>query len=163
MLQLGLYWSQAPRKPQERSHTLPAHPVSPRKASGPLCGAAGNAAAARDPSGREPSNVGDAEQGAKGATVFVRGLPLDASQFALQDRMARFGRVQACRWARAMLRSVKLIYVYSHVASCVHCAVAVLAIHHLTPHYCLSVLRDLAGWCWTSRRASPRALPLWNI
>ena len=40
---------------------------------------------------------GSAQQSAEGATVFVRGLPLDASQFALQDRMARFGRVQACR------------------------------------------------------------------
>ena len=31
------------------------------------------------------------------ATVFVRGLPLDALQYELQDRMSRFGKLKACR------------------------------------------------------------------
>ena len=31
------------------------------------------------------------------ATVFVRGLPLDALQYEVQDRMSRYGRLKACR------------------------------------------------------------------
>ena len=56
-------------------------------------GAGANAAAGREPGG------GEAAQQEVGGTVFVRGLPLDASQFALQDRMLRFGRVKSCRRA----------------------------------------------------------------
>ena len=106
----GLCESQAPRKPQERPRPLPITAASPRKAPGALGGASASAAAGREPSGGEPSMPGVAAQSAEGATVFVRGLPLDASQFALQDRMARFGRVQACRWADYCLRPCDLIY-----------------------------------------------------
>lgn len=34
--------------------------------------------------------------------------------------------------------------------------------HQIIPCYRPSVLGDLAGWCWTSRRASRRVLPLWS-
>lgn len=63
---------------------------------------------------------GGAQQNAEGATVFVRGLPLDASQFALQDRMARFGRVHACRWADQRCGCVMLVFlcacIWQHVS-----------------------------------------------
>ena len=35
------------------------------------------------------------------ATVFVRGLPLDTLQYELQDRMSRYGKLKACRYACA--------------------------------------------------------------
>ena len=155
--------AQAPRKPQEGPPSLPAPAASVRKAPRAPGSAAGTAAAARDPSGGEPSGPEGAQQGAEGATVFVRGLPLDASQFAVQDRMARFGRVQACRWAARHRGVVLLVCCVLARGSMSACAVTVLAVHPVSPCRSLSVWGDMAGWCWTSRRASQRALPSWNF
>lgn len=68
------------------------------KSSEPCGSVSEPAAGANAAAGREPGG-GEAAQQEVSGTVFVRGLPLDASQFALQDRMSRFGRVKSCRRA----------------------------------------------------------------
>jgi len=92
------WWRQAPQPAARPAPRAPRAASAPAATAGPAAKAAGGAEAGLE-SGKQPGGAVAAHRGASAATVFVRGLPLDASQFALQDCMARFGRVKACRRA----------------------------------------------------------------